>query len=154
MRGNKTSSAADYEPVWVCDGLDEHWNFVCKENDIIADLVSIVKEAPEDTEDEKETLKKAEDIPVKVEEAFNNNDLYLLLFFIVWANCNRLLAYTVVFSSLKASLSSTVTPLRISWESYPSTLKLHGGGVSVLSSSCYFSFLVFSAALWMYVSQR
>ena len=56
---------------------------VIKKN-LITDLVDTVNEAPEDViENEKETPEELEDIPVKVEKAFENNDSYLLLLILV-----------------------------------------------------------------------
>ena len=89
-----------------------NFKFWCKRKRWITNLGNVVNKASEDAteEEDKEVPENIEDIPVKVEEEFDDNDLYLLLFVLVWANCNRLLAYTVVFSSLDASLSSSVHP--------------------------------------------
>ena len=55
-----------------------------KKKNLIADLVNAVNEAPgEAIENEKETHEELEDIPVKVEKAFKNNDPYLLLLIIL-----------------------------------------------------------------------
>ena len=62
-----------------------NFNFGCKRKCLITDLANIVNKASEDTteEEDKEVPEKIEDIPVKVEEEFDDNDLHLLLFFLV-----------------------------------------------------------------------
>ena len=60
---------------------------------LITDLAVIINIAFKDTteEEENEVPESTEDIPVKVEEAFIDNDLYLLLFNFSLSEFNRFL---------------------------------------------------------------
>ena len=70
-----------------------NFNFGCKRKLLITDLAIIINIAFKDTteEEENEVPESTEDIPVKVEEAFIDNDLYLLLFNFSLSEFNRFL---------------------------------------------------------------
>ena len=73
--------------------IEMNFNFGCKRKLLITDLAIIINIAFKDTteEEENEVPKSTEDIPVKVEEAFIDNDLYLLLFNFSLSEFNRFL---------------------------------------------------------------
>ena len=70
-----------------------NFNFGCKRKLLITDLAITINIAFKDTteEEENEVPESTEDIPVKVEEAFIDNDLYLLLFNFSLSEFNRFL---------------------------------------------------------------
>ena len=73
--------------------IEMNFNFGCKRKLLITDLAVIINIAFKDTteEEENEVPESTEDIPVKVEEAFIDNDLYLLLFNFSLSEFNRFL---------------------------------------------------------------
>ena len=73
--------------------IEMNFNFGCKRKLLITDLAIIINIAFKDTteEEENEVPESTEDIPVKVEEAFIDNDLYLLLFNFSLSEFNRFL---------------------------------------------------------------
>ena len=73
--------------------IEMNFNFGYIKETLITDLADIINIAFEDTteEEEKEVPESIEDIPVKVEEAFIDNDLYLLLFNFSLSEFNRFL---------------------------------------------------------------
>ena len=70
-----------------------NFNFGYIKETLITDFANIINLAIEDTAEgeEKEVPESTEDIPVKVEEAFIDNDLYLLLFNFSLSEFNRFL---------------------------------------------------------------
>ena len=70
-----------------------NFNFGYIKETLITDFANIINLAFEDTAEgeEKEVPESTEDIPVKVEEAFIDNDLYSLLFNFSLSEFNRFL---------------------------------------------------------------
>ena len=73
--------------------IEMNFNFGYIKETLITDFANIINLAIEDTAEgeEKEVPESTEDIPVKVEEAFIDNDLYLLLFNFSLSEFNRFL---------------------------------------------------------------
>ena len=76
-----------------------NFNFGYIKETLITDFANIINLAFEDTAEgeEKEVPESTEDIPVKVEEAFIDNDLYLLLFNFSLSEFNRFLLILWLF---------------------------------------------------------